>query len=131
VVVPIVAAVAELAMAQREMNHEEEHHDVVAGDWLQAEVEEAGAQVLLELQTGSQGLDPTEAALGGEGLDLEARGGNLMQAGSGFLRGPEASRAFFVMQPEGSHSVRECRASHSWGPPDSRANKGEREMNLC
>ncbi len=77
-VVAVVAGIAELAIAQEQVHDEQEDDEVVAEDRRDVQVAEAGAQAVLELQAAQEGLQEDEAAVGGQGLLLEAEGGEFV-----------------------------------------------------
>src|SRR5207247_1673509 len=79
-VVAIVALVAKFAIAEEEMDDQEQDHDVMAEDRVRREVAEAVAQALLEAQPGVEGLEEHQPAEGGQGLGLEPQGGDLMES---------------------------------------------------
>ena len=77
-IVPVVAGIAELAIAQEQVHDEQEDDEVVAEDRRDVQMAEAGAQAVLELQAAQEGLQEDEPAVGGQGLLLEAEGGEFV-----------------------------------------------------
>jgi hypothetical protein len=74
-VVTVEAEVSELAIAEQQVNDEEQDDEVVAEDRDHAEVSEARVQALLEVELGKQLLEEDQTREGGQLLILETEDG--------------------------------------------------------
>ena len=79
-IVPVVAAIAEFAVAEQEMDHEQQHDDVMAEDGVARQVDETGAEALLEAQLATERLKQDQSTIRRQRLGLEAEGVNLINS---------------------------------------------------
>ena len=106
-VVAVVAGIAQFAVAQEQMDDQEQGDEMVAEDGGHPGLGEAGAQALLELEAGEQGLDEDQPREGRQRLVLEAEGGELVEfamgRGSAMFHVAVTSRGFGVDEVWQSH----------------------------
>jgi len=77
-VIRVIAHVLQPAVAQQQMDDQQQHHGAVAEDGADLQVAETATQLLLEPDAGKQGLVHHQAGEGGQLLILKPDLGNAM-----------------------------------------------------